>query len=84
MEPRVCSDRRNIAPRQEVVAQGVLLLAKTQPEQSNPDQINGDDRVVKMVQAHASCTSLARFRSDLLWNLAGYLGSDQWRGAVNE
>ena len=54
----------NVAAGEEIIAQGTLALAEAQTEQSDPDQIGGDDRVVEMVQAHALCTSLTRLERD--------------------
>ena len=42
----------NIPVRQKIVAQGALLLAEAQPEQSDPHQIERDDREIKLVQNH--------------------------------
>src|SRR3954466_939145 len=53
-----------VAAGEEIIAQGALALAESQAEQSDPDKIGGDDRVVEMVQAHALCTSLTRLECD--------------------
>ena len=42
----------NVAVGQKVVTQRALPLAKAQPEQSDPRQIDCDDRKIKTVQAH--------------------------------
>src|SRR5258707_3379074 len=44
---------RNIESGEKVVAKGVLEFAEAQAEQSNPDEINCDDREIETVQAHA-------------------------------
>src|ERR1700687_1012364 len=68
----------NIASGEEVVAKGVLSLAETQAEQSDPDEIDGDDREIETVQAHGACISVARLWSNLMSYVEGYQGSDQW------
>jgi hypothetical protein len=47
-----------------------------QAEQRDAEEINGNDREVEAVEAHVSCTSLARFRADRLCCVEGYLRSD--------
>jgi hypothetical protein len=43
---------RDIASSKEVVAQGALAFAKVQPEQSNAEQVDGDDGEIEVREAH--------------------------------
>jgi hypothetical protein len=47
-----------------------------QAEQRDAREVNRDDCEVETVEAHVSCTSLARFCSDRLRRVEGYLRSD--------
>src|SRR5437588_674675 len=42
----------NVAPSKKVVAQGTLLLAEAEAEQSDARQVQSDDREIDVVQAH--------------------------------
>ncbi len=42
----------NVAIRQKVVAQGALPLAEAQAKQSDPHEIERDDREIEFVQSH--------------------------------